>query len=247
MTPGCCFECVCSESEPGIPYRRGYLLHGPPGSGKTSFIQALAGHLGYDICLLNLSERGLADDKLNHLLSNAPERSVILMEDVDAAFNKRIQSSEDGSVANTNLRMLLFMLSLYRYQSSVTFSGFLNALDGVASGEERLVFLTTNHPERLDPALVRPGRVDLSVLVDDATPAQARELFIRFYASETSDDENTSKVVALGDSLEKLVESQYANGTQLSMAALQGLFIRSTIDDILEGCEKLFQAKQKLP
>lgn len=82
----------------GIPYRRGYLLHGPPGSGKTSFIQALAASLGYDICLLNLSERGLADDKLFHLLSNAPERSIILMEDVDAAFNKRVQTSEDGYV-----------------------------------------------------------------------------------------------------------------------------------------------------
>lgn len=80
----------------GIPYRRGYLLHGPPGSGKTSFIQALAGSLGYDICILNLSERGLADDKLNHLLSNAPERSFVLIEDVDAAFNKRVQTSEDG-------------------------------------------------------------------------------------------------------------------------------------------------------
>ena len=82
----------------GIPYRRGYLLHGPPGSGKTSFIQALAGSLSYDICVLNLSERGLADDKLFHLLSNAPERSFVLIEDVDAAFNKRVQTSEDGYV-----------------------------------------------------------------------------------------------------------------------------------------------------
>ncbi len=80
----------------GIPYRRGYLLHGPPGSGKTSFIQALAGSLSYNICLLNLSERGLTDDKLNHLLGLAPERSFILLEDVDAAFNKRVQTSEDG-------------------------------------------------------------------------------------------------------------------------------------------------------
>ncbi|OBZ75907.1 Mitochondrial chaperone BCS1 [Grifola frondosa] len=147
----------------GIPYRRGFMLHGPPGSGKSSFIQALAGSLSYDICLLNLSERGLADDKLIHLLSNTPERSFVLIEDVDAAFNNRVQTSEDG------------------YQSSVTFSGFLNALDGVASGEERLIFMTTNHPERLDPALIRPGRVDLSVLIDDASPEQARRLFIRFY------------------------------------------------------------------
>lgn len=80
----------------GIPYRRGYLLHGPPGSGKSSFIQALAGSLSYDICILNLSERGLSDDKLNHLLTNAPERSIILIEDIDAAFNKRVQTGEDG-------------------------------------------------------------------------------------------------------------------------------------------------------
>ena len=82
----------------GIPYRRGYLLHGPPGSGKTSFIQALAGSLNYNICLLNLAERGLTDDKLNHLLGLVPDRSIILLEDVDSAFNRRVQTSEDGYV-----------------------------------------------------------------------------------------------------------------------------------------------------
>lgn len=89
---------------PGIPYRRGYLLHGPPGSGKSSFIQALAGALSYDICLLNLSERGLADDKLIHLLSNTPERSFVLIEDVDAAFNKRVQTTADGYAPVITLR-----------------------------------------------------------------------------------------------------------------------------------------------
>ena len=80
----------------GIPYRRGYLFHGPPGSGKSSYIQALAGSLNYNLCLLNLSERGLGDDKLTYLLSTVPERSFVLIEDVDAAFNKRVQTSEDG-------------------------------------------------------------------------------------------------------------------------------------------------------
>lgn len=88
--------CLPHLSPLGIPYRRGYLLHGPPGSGKSSFIQALAGELNYDLCLLNLSERGLQDDKLIHLLSNAPERSFVLIEDVDAAFNKRVQTTADG-------------------------------------------------------------------------------------------------------------------------------------------------------
>lgn len=82
----------------GIPYRRGLLLYGPPGSGKSSFIQALAGSLDYNICILNLSERGLTDDKLNHLMINAPERSFILLEDVDAAFKGRTSSDETGYV-----------------------------------------------------------------------------------------------------------------------------------------------------
>jgi len=85
-------------SDRGIPYRRGYLLHGPPGSGKSSFVQALAGELEYNICVLNLSERGLTDYKLNHLLANAPERSIVLLEDIDAAFSGREQTSESGCV-----------------------------------------------------------------------------------------------------------------------------------------------------
>jgi chaperone BCS1 len=100
------------EHSTGIPYRRGYLLHGPPGSGKSSFIQALAGSLSYDICLLNLSERGLGDDKLNHLLSNATERSFILIEDIDAAFNKRVQTSEDGCVACDKLPVFAMITTL---------------------------------------------------------------------------------------------------------------------------------------
>ncbi len=104
------------ERVSGIPYRRGYLLHGPPGSGKTSFIQALAGALSYNICLLNLSERGLTDDKLNHLLGLAPERSFILLEDIDAAFNKRVQTSEDGWVS----RASSMVLPLIRHRSPDT-------------------------------------------------------------------------------------------------------------------------------
>ncbi|KAL0572970.1 Complex III assembly protein translocase and chaperone [Marasmius crinis-equi] len=202
----------------GIPYRRGYLLHGPPGSGKSSFIQALAGSLHYDICLLNLSERGLGDDKLNHLLSNVPERSFVLIEDVDAAFNKRVQTSEDG------------------YQSSVTFSGFLNALDGVASGEERIIFLTTNHLERLDPALVRPGRVDLLEYIGDATPDQARTMFDRFYGTEGDE------VVGQGNELKEIVRRGVESGQRISMAALQGLFIRygESSKDAVEACRSHF-------
>ncbi|KAJ3417585.1 hypothetical protein HDV05_000042 [Chytridiales sp. JEL 0842] len=154
--------------ERGIPYRRGYLLYGPPGTGKTSFIQALAGHMEYNICVMNLSERGMTDDRLAHLLTNSPPRSLILLEDIDAAFAQRDPNEKQG------------------FASMVTFSGLLNALDGVAASEERLVFMTTNHLERLDPALIRPGRVDVKVLLDNVTEAQARTMFLKFYPGEDS-------------------------------------------------------------
>ncbi|KAI9800524.1 MAG: hypothetical protein M1825_004072 [Sarcosagium campestre] len=198
--------------ERGIPYRRGYLLHGVPGSGKTSFIQALAGHLDYNISLLNLSERGLTDDRLNHLLTSVPPRTIVLLEDVDAAFgNRRLQTDSDG----------------YR-GANVTFSGLLNALDGVASAEERIVFLTTNHVERLDEALVRPGRVDMTVRLGEATRWQAGQLWDRFYG-----DMDNSALRKL-DFLKKLetlgiVGGESASGTPkmagTSTAALQGLFL----------------------
>ncbi|KAF8512890.1 BCS1 N terminal-domain-containing protein [Gautieria morchelliformis] len=210
----------------GIPYRRGYLLHGPPGSGKSSFIQALAGSLSYDICLLNLSERGLADDKLNHLLSNAPERSFVLIEDIDAAFNKRVQTTEDG------------------YQSSVTFSGFLNALDGVASGEERIIFMTTNHISALDPALIRPGRVDLIELLDDASPAQAKRLFLQFYSDvERSDGIRghlQTEVLNAADGLESLIKAGLSQNRRISMASLQGIFIRNGPTEAIQMCRETF-------
>lgn len=184
----------------GIPYRRGYLLYGPPGSGKTSFIQALAGELDYNICILNLSENNLTDDRLNHLMNHIPERSILLLEDIDAAFNKRAQSKEQG------------------FTSGVTFLGLLNALDGVASAEECITFMTTNHPEKLDPALLRPGRVDFKVLIGNATLSQVKRMFLKFYEGEE-------------ELCEEFLEKYEKLGLEnVSTAQLQGLFVYNKRD-----------------
>lgn len=178
----------------GIPYRRGYLLYGPPGSGKTSVIQALAGELDYDICILNLAEQTLTDDRLNHLMNNIPARSIVLLEDVDSAFlSDRKQNLDQG------------------YTAGVTFSGLLNALDGVASADERIIFMTTNHPERLDPALIRPGRVDVKELLDNATPDQINRMFMRFYNDQALADEFVAALIE--------------RNQPISTAQLQGLFV----------------------
>lgn len=146
----------------GIPYRRGYLLHGPPGTGKSSYIMALAGELGYNICMINLSESGLTDDRLAHLLAHAPQKSLTLLEDIDAA----------GVVRDNQ-------------QRGVSFSGLLNVLDGVASTEERLVFMTTNRIDALDPALIRPGRIDVQQHIGLASRGQQARLFAKFFPEAT--------------------------------------------------------------
>lgn len=63
------------------------------------FSTALAGELGYSICLMSLSDRSLSDDRLNHLLSVAPQQSIILLEDVDAAFVSRELLPTDSTSA----------------------------------------------------------------------------------------------------------------------------------------------------
>ncbi|PWN40735.1 hypothetical protein IE81DRAFT_292919 [Ceraceosorus guamensis] len=198
----------------GIPYRRGYLLYGAPGSGKSSFITALAGSLDLSICLLNLSERGLTDGKLTYLLSNLPDASILLLEDIDAAFPSRTRSGGedvgDGFVPG------------------VTFSGLLNALDGVASSESRIVFMTTNHAERLDPALVRPGRVDLSLELGDADEHQVRLMFKKFYAESVQEENRNGRLTILQDELATAVKQETSKRRRLFGLDPTGRFATTT-------------------
>ncbi|KAF9957827.1 hypothetical protein BGZ72_001295 [Mortierella alpina] len=161
-------EFFASESwyaERGLPFRRGLLLYGSPGTGKTSFIHALAGELGLNIYVVNLSSKNLTDDTLSELVSDTPSRCLLLIEDVDAAFVQR--ESKDAA-------------------TGITFSGLLNSVDGVSAQEGRMLCMTTNHLDRLDEALIRPGRVDVRARFGKATRSQAQELFIKFFPHPTS-------------------------------------------------------------
>lgn len=131
-------------AERDLPYRRGYLLHGQPGTGKSSLSFAAAGHFDLDVYVLNLAK--VSDSTLQRLMAKLPARCIVLLEDIDAiesAKSREAVGSEGKPAAD-----------------SVTLSGLLNALDGVASEEGRVLIMTTNHVDRIDRAIIRPGRVD---------------------------------------------------------------------------------------
>lgn len=179
----------------GIPYRRGYLLHGPPGCGKSSYVAALAGQLSYNICVLNLGDPAMTDDRLQHLLAVVPPRSIVLLEDVDFAVGQSAPPDASGPYAGV---------------MRISFSGLLNALDGIVATEERIVFMTTNHYRRLPRALIRPGRVDLSIFVGLASKTQLHMMFVRFFPGR-------------GDLAEQF--ATVCDNEGLSMAELQGFFM----------------------
>src|SRR5262249_8208533 len=139
---------------------------GPPGNGKTSAVKALAGELGLSIYLLMLSDPDMKDTRIQQLLARVPDNNLLLIEDIDCAFLQRKSTNKRGG--------------------GPTFSGLPNPPDGVASPDGRLIVMTTNHLDRLDPALIRPGRADVKVAFDNATRDQARRLFERFFPGQGS-------------------------------------------------------------
>ena len=147
----------------GVPWRRGYLLHGPPGTGKSSVIRALACEVGLDVASVDLGRPSLSDDGLREALFGAPARSILVMEDIDALFDGRDREGR-----------------------GISFSGLLNAIDGIGAQEGRALMMTSNHPERLDPALTRPGRADLHVELGPVTGRTAARLFARFFPGEAA-------------------------------------------------------------
>lgn len=180
----------------GIPHRRGYLFHGPPGTGKSSLSFALAGVFGLEVYCISLNDKDLTESDLCQLFDTLPDRCIVLLEDIDSAGLKReeeaviVEAPESGDSGSEPAKDATKSAETKTDTSigSISLSALLNVIDGAASHEGHVLIMTTNTPEKLDAALIRPGRVDLQVAFTLATQDQIRETFMRMY-SQTAEEQ----------------------------------------------------------
>lgn len=179
----------------GLPHRRSYLFHGPSGTGKTSTIRALAGELNLAVCLLELGNEDVSNMQFTSALSNIPHGAMLVIKDVDSIL------FEDRNTTSMT--------------SPLTFSGLLNGLDGLISTDGVLTVMTTNHPEVMDPALVRGGSIDRMF---EFKPPKSSEIFTMFktYYSDATQEE--------GEGFADAVVAWQEKET-ISFATLKELFI----------------------
>ncbi|XP_043691432.1 AAA-ATPase At4g30250-like [Telopea speciosissima] len=170
----------------GRSWKRGYLLFGPPGSGKSSLIAAMANYLCYDVYDLELTK--VSDNsELRALLIQTTNRSIIVIEDIDCSLDltadRNSKTKKSTAVDNRNRTRG----DDGEESGRVTLSGLLNFTDGLWSccGEERIIVFTTNHRDDVDPALVRCGRMDVHVKLGTCGVHAFKSLAMNYLGLET--------------------------------------------------------------
>ncbi|EOA23808.1 hypothetical protein CARUB_v10017023mg [Capsella rubella] len=148
----------------GKPWKRGYLLFGPPGTGKSTMIAAIANFLDYDVYDLELTT--VKDNsELKKLLLDTSGKSVIVIEDIDCSLEltgQRKKKKEEDDEEEKKEDEKKSKREKDEKLSKVTLSGLLNSIDGLwsACSSEKIIVFTTNFVDKLDPALIRRGRMD---------------------------------------------------------------------------------------
>lgn len=212
----------------GIPYRRGYLLHGPAGTGKTSLSLGLAGLFGLELYLLHVPSVR-TDTDLERLFTTLPPRCFILLEDIDAAgikdrgnFDKDEQEGNEDEEDDDEDR------SHYGPRCHISLSGLLNVLDGVASQEGRIVLMTSNFAERLDRALVRPGRIDRMIFLGNISQRSAELMYKRMYELDPSNPSAQALQATIGEEKLQQLALEFSSGiadNTFTPAQLQGYLL----------------------
>ncbi|KAH0670478.1 protein HYPER-SENSITIVITY-RELATED 4-like [Solanum tuberosum] len=200
----------------GKAWKRGYLLYGPPGTGKSSLVAAMANYLKFDVYDLDLREVQCNSD-LRRLLIGSSNRSILVIEDIDC--NVGLQNRENDNDTTED--------------DKITLSGLLNFIDGLWSscGDERIIVFTTNHKDRLDPALLRPGRMDVHIEMSHCTFSGFRVLASNYLKTEEH-------------RLFKKIEDLFQR-VKVTPAEVAGELMKSNNSDVaLENLVKFLQNKE---
>jgi chaperone BCS1 len=204
--------------ELGIPYHLGIELDGPPGTGKTSLASALGHHYKKGVYILSLNDMQ-SDDQLTSAMENVYRGSIILFEDIDAmgVVSKRQGERKKPYKSTVSNPMGISEdepddedMARRMFGKGVTLSGLLNVLDGLTAPDSVIYLMTTNHHDNLDPALLRPGRIDYRCTMGYAHPTQKAQLFHRFFPDATG----------------KQVYSALAHRSEETMAQFQGYLLQ---------------------
>ncbi|KAI4344403.1 hypothetical protein L6164_011635 [Bauhinia variegata] len=233
----------------GRAWKRGYLLYGPPGTGKSSMIAGMANFLGYDIYDLELTEVH-TNSELRKLLMKTSSKSIIVIEDIDCSINLTNRKNNNTGSRNyydpvpaPEMRGGCASLGGEDGGNSITLSGLLNFTDGLWSccGSERIFVFTTNHIEKLDPALLRSGRMDMHIYMSYCSFPALRILLKNYLGYDEGDLENS-----LLNELEEFIDK-----AQMTPADISEVLIKSrrhkekAVNELLEILKSRAEKNQK--
>ena len=208
-----------------IPYTRGYLFYGLPGTGKTSMIKGISTYCKRHIHYMMLND--IQDDhELIELMKQINyHETILVIEDIDCTIEAiksrtvvKMEKEKENQQINElikhveQLQIGVGMNNGFKAEkkpTALTLSGLLNAIDGIFNNDGRILIMTTNHPEILDDALIRPGRIDRKFCFENCDKHQIMELYEMFFNQKCD-----------ARLLENLGEEEY------SPAYIAGLFLR---------------------
>ncbi|KAL9244108.1 hypothetical protein vseg_017916 [Gypsophila vaccaria] len=226
----------------GRAWKRGYLLYGPPGTGKSSLIAAIANYLKFDVYDLQLMHIQ-GDDMLRKLLLSTTNRSILVIEDIDCSMGlpkKRKGDEEDDDDDSDNEGKSSSKGKEGPNPAKISLSGLLNFIDGLWSscGDERIIIFTTNHKERIDPALLRPGRMDVHVHMS-YLGMPAFKILAANYLDKSVNDTDDEPHCLYGE-IERMIET--TNVTPAEVA--EELMKSKDVDVVLDGVVELLKRKR---
>ncbi|KAL8047371.1 hypothetical protein ABFX02_08G236700 [Erythranthe guttata] len=211
----------------GKAWKRGYLLYGPPGTGKSSLIAAMANYLKFDVYDLELASIK-RDSDLRRLLLRTANRSILVIEDIDCTValpGRKGPTDGPNSHAHSQLPLNQF-----------TLSGLLNFIDGLWSscGDERIIVFTTNNKDKLDPALLRPGRMDMHIHMSYLTPEAFKLLAATYLTVDLHQNQRLSEI-------EDFIKISKITPAEIAEELMKSDNVDTSLDGVLDFLKRKYE------